>query len=88
MQVIRVDLERRQIDLGLSEILDAVRQSERNRGPRRSQVKPRREAPRPAGGAGAPAGDGRAAKVKSRRAQRPGPRERALKKAAGGKRRR
>ena len=32
VQVIRVDLERRQIDLGLTEILDAVRRSERNRG--------------------------------------------------------
>jgi ribonuclease R len=44
VQVIRVDLERRQIDLGLSEILDAVRDSERNRGPRRSTVKPKAEA--------------------------------------------
>jgi len=43
VQVIRVDLERRQIDLGLSEILDAVRQSERNRGPRRSKAQPKRE---------------------------------------------
>ena len=38
VQVIRVDLEKRLIDLGLSEILDAVRVSERNRGPRRSDV--------------------------------------------------
>jgi ribonuclease R len=43
VQVIRVDLERRQIDLGLTEILDAVRESERNRGPRRSQARPKRE---------------------------------------------
>jgi ribonuclease R len=43
VQVIRVDLERRQIDLGLSEILEAVRVSERNRGPRRSHVKPKQE---------------------------------------------
>jgi len=43
VQVIRVDMERRQIDLGLSEILDAVRTSERARGPRRSKVKPKRE---------------------------------------------
>jgi len=43
VQVIRVDLERRQIDLGLAEILDAVRLSERNRGPRRSQAKPKKE---------------------------------------------
>ncbi len=34
VQVIKVDMERRQVDLGLVEILDAVRESERNRGPR------------------------------------------------------
>jgi ribonuclease R len=53
VQVIKVDLERRQIDLGLTEILDAVRTSEKNRGPRRSQVasKPDR-ARRPAGRSG------------------------------------
>ena len=45
VQVIRVDMERRQIDLGLTEILDAVRRSERNRGPRHSRVPPKREAP-------------------------------------------
>jgi ribonuclease R len=38
VQVVRVDLERRQIDLGLTEILDAVRSSERHRGSRRSQA--------------------------------------------------
>ena len=38
VQVIKVDMERRQVDLGLSEILEAVRESERNRGPRRSRV--------------------------------------------------
>ena len=43
VQVIRVDLERRQIDLGLAEILDAVRKSERHRGPRTSQARPKRE---------------------------------------------
>jgi ribonuclease R len=35
VQVIRVDLERRQIDLGLSEILDSVRSNERPRPTRR-----------------------------------------------------
>jgi ribonuclease R len=34
VQVIKVDMERRQIDLGLSEILERVRQSERSRGTR------------------------------------------------------
>ncbi len=43
VQVIRVDMERRQIDLGLAEILDAVRASERNRGSRRSSVKIKKE---------------------------------------------
>jgi ribonuclease R len=44
VQVIRVDLERRQIDLGLTEILDAVRRSERPRqGAGRG--KPRRDPP-------------------------------------------
>jgi ribonuclease R len=43
VQVIRVDMERRQIDLGLTEILDAVRESEKNRGPRRSAVRPKRD---------------------------------------------
>lgn len=43
VQVIRVDMERRQIDLGLAEILDAVRRSERNRGPRRSKVNVKKE---------------------------------------------
>ena len=46
VQVVRVDTARRQIDLGLVEILDAVRESERNRGPRRSRAGPRA---RPAG---------------------------------------
>ena len=55
VQVIKVDMERRQVDLGLSEILDRVRESERNRGPRRSRIEdapPAREedaAPRQAG---------------------------------------
>ena len=37
VQVIKVDMERRQVDLGLTEILDRVRASERNRGPRVSR---------------------------------------------------
>jgi ribonuclease R len=50
VQVVRVDLERRQIDLGLLEILDALRESERRRGPRRSRAVPRlvqKRSPRP-----------------------------------------
>jgi ribonuclease R len=43
VQVIKVDMERRQVDLGLSEILERVRESEDNRGPRRSRMQPKRE---------------------------------------------
>ena len=42
VQVIKVDMERRQVDLGIVEILDAVRESERNRGPRNSKAQPKR----------------------------------------------
>jgi ribonuclease R len=47
VQVIRVDLERRQIDLGLTEILDAVRVAPRGRSVR-SKAAPRQDQ-RPAG---------------------------------------
>src|SRR5262245_38377631 len=43
VQVIKIDMERRQIDLGLSEILDRVRLSEDNRGQRRSKAEPKSE---------------------------------------------
>jgi ribonuclease R len=43
VQVVRVDLERRQIDLGIVEILEAVRRDERPRGAIRSRTKPKRE---------------------------------------------
>jgi ribonuclease R len=46
VQVVRVDLERRQIDLGLSEILEAVRQSPRRGKPPRSDMRPKHERPR------------------------------------------
>jgi ribonuclease R len=75
VQLIRVDLERRLIDLGLTEILDAVRESEQNRGPRRSQVAPRRE-----GRKDSFTGD------RGRTRKRPGPRERAFKRVARKKR--
>jgi ribonuclease R len=45
VQVVKVDMERRQVDLGLVEILDAVRESEQNRGPRRSRTEPKRQLP-------------------------------------------
>ena len=37
VQVIRVDQDRRQVDLGVVEVLDRIRESERNRGPRSEQ---------------------------------------------------
>jgi ribonuclease R len=76
VQLIRVDLERRLIDLGLTEVLDAVRESERNRGPRRSQAAPRaasRKDPNK--------------RTRAKTSRRPGPRERAFKKAARTKKR-
>ncbi len=43
VQVVRVDMERRQVDLGLVDILEAVRREERPRGPIRSQARPKSE---------------------------------------------
>ncbi len=62
VQVIKVDMERRQVDLGLVEILDAVRETEHGRGPRRSKAQPKTE---------------EHLRVR-RRKQRPGRRERAV----------
>jgi ribonuclease R len=73
VQVIKVDMERRQIELGLTEILDRVRDSERHRGPRRSRVEPREKRP-------AAAGKRDAGKRAQQRTQRPGKKERAVKK--------
>jgi ribonuclease R len=61
VQVVKVDMERRQVDLGIVEILDAVRESEEARGPRRSKAQPKSERHLRGG----------------RRKQRPGRRERA-----------
>ncbi len=50
VQVVRVDMERRQVDLGLVEILERVRRDERARGPQRSTVRTKvekRKAQRP-----------------------------------------
>jgi ribonuclease R len=74
VQVVRVDMERRQIDLGIVEILDAVRESESRRGPRRSQAKPKYPGrPSEPGHTAAPGSRPRQTK---RRKQRPGRRER------------
>jgi ribonuclease R len=47
VQLIRVDLERRQIDLGLTEILDVIREDEQRRAPRKSKATPKVEQRRP-----------------------------------------
>ena len=44
VRVTRVDLGRRQIELGLAEILEAVEKSERNRGPRTSKAVSKKDA--------------------------------------------
>jgi ribonuclease R len=69
VQVVKVDMERRQVDLGLTEILDRVRESESHRGPRRSKAEPKRQA-----------AGGRGKKQASKRTQRPGRKERTAKK--------
>ena len=61
VQVVKVDMARRMIDLGLTEILEKVRVSEENRGPRRSRAEPKSERHLKAG----------------KRTQRPGKAERA-----------
>jgi ribonuclease R len=43
VQVVRVDMERRQVDLGLVDILETVRREERPRGAIRSKVSPKGE---------------------------------------------
>jgi ribonuclease R len=70
VQVVRVDMERRQVDLGLSEILDEVRRDERPRGPIRSKVKPKKE-------------QRQGKRAQSKTKQRPGRRERQAKKGGG-----
>ena len=79
VQVIKVDMERRQVELGLTEVLDRIRESERNSGPRRSRVE--HEPRKPAGKAAAPAP--RKSKKEKQRKQRPGRKERAARKGRG-----
>ena len=59
VQVIRVSMEMRQIDLGIVEILDRVREGER--GPRRSRARPKHEPGRSKGRAGKRGGSPRRA---------------------------
>ena len=83
VQVVRVDMERRQVDLGVVEILESIRESERNRGPRRSVAEPKQtRALQPAPGRrwGVAAIKKEKPRPEQRRKQRPGRRERALRK--------
>jgi len=43
VQVVRVDMERRQVDLGLVDVLENVRRDERGSRPTRSRVTPKKE---------------------------------------------
>jgi ribonuclease R len=58
VQVVRVDMERRQVDLGIVEILENVRREERHE-PIRSRVKPKRDYAAGRTGSGRTAGAGR-----------------------------
>jgi len=75
VQVVRVDMDRRQVDLGLVEILETVRREERPRGPIRSAIKPKSGHRPPSRGSGGPG-----------KAQRPGRRERTARKQGKGPR--
>src|SRR5262245_65125502 len=65
VQVIKIDMERRQIDLGLTEIMERVRRTEDNRGPWRSKAEPKSERHLKAG----------------KKKQRPGKRERQMRRS-------
>jgi ribonuclease R len=74
VQVVRVDLERRQIDLGLEDVLAAVAADERRRGPSRSHVRVKREQRK-----GTPEERRKIRAAKRGRKQRPSRRERGTK---------
>jgi ribonuclease R len=78
VQVIRVDLDRRQIDLGIDEILQAVRADERRRGPGRSHARPKKEQRK-----GTPEVRRKIKAAATRKKQRPGRLERARRKGRG-----
>jgi ribonuclease R len=47
VQVLRVDMDRRQVELGIADVLDTVRRDERARGLRRSHATPKKGRPAP-----------------------------------------
>jgi ribonuclease R len=75
VQVVRVDLDKRQIDLGLEDVLETVRADERRRGPRRSHARPKTEQRK-----GTPEERRRLREAAKKKQQRLGKRERAMKK--------
>jgi ribonuclease R len=75
VQVVRVDMERRQIDLAIDEILESVREGEGRRGPRRSHARVKKEQRK-----GTPEQRRKIKARKGQRTQRPGRRERATRK--------
>lgn len=81
VQVVRVDQNRRQVDLGLADILDRLRESERHRAPRVSKAEGRQERKKEGKNGKKQEGLGTARRAASARASRPGKRERAVKKA-------
>jgi ribonuclease R len=77
VQIIRVDMERRQIDLGLEDVLEKVRRDERSRGPSRSGARVKKESAFAKGAADRSAGRARGRQKPDRkRKQRPGKNER------------
>jgi ribonuclease R len=72
VQVVRVDQERRMIDLAIEDIVEAVRGDEHRRGPRRSQARVKKEQRK-----GTPEERRKIKAAKGRRKGRPGRRERA-----------
>lgn len=74
VQVVRVDMERRQIDLGLEDVIEKVRQDESRRGARRTRARPKREQRKATPEV-----------RRKRKASRPGRQERAAAGAARGK---
>jgi ribonuclease R len=81
VQVVRVDMERRQVDLGIVDILESVRSADRHE-PIRSKVKPKRagQVAQRAGQGAQRAGGAGFSRPKTRRKQRPGRSERAARK--------
>jgi ribonuclease R len=77
VQVVRVDLDKRQIDLGLEDVLAAVRQDERRRGPVRGQARVKKAKRK-----GTPEERRKLALAarRNKKKQRPGRRERAARK--------